>query len=137
MGTMDDKAAKRKFQRELNSGAVSLVLLGLLARRGKPMYGYEIAKRLEATGGGALPMNQGALYPALRSLEKQGLLASRVEPSLSGPPRKYYQITKQGRHCLRSWTQIWQQTTQFVDSVLGGHHESNTARAGSRVSKSS
>ncbi len=134
---MDDEAARRKFQRELNSGAVSLVLLGLLARRGKSMYGYEIAKRLEEIGGGQLPMNQGALYPTLRSLEKHGLLASSVEPSVSGPPRKYYQITKQGRHCLRSWTQIWQQTTQFVDSVLRGHHESNTTRAGSRVSKGS
>ena len=78
---MDDEAARRKFQRELNSGAVSLVLLGLLARRGKPMYGYEIAKRLEEAGGGALPMNQGALYPVLRSLEKQGLLASSITNS--------------------------------------------------------
>lgn len=116
----------RKFQRELNSGAVSLVLLSLLARNRKPMYGYEIAKELEKSASGALPMNQGALYPALRSLEKQGMLESDVQPSVSGPPRKYYRITKAGRKCLREWTRIWHQTTDFVDHVLEGKDEDPT-----------
>ena len=48
---MDIEDLHRKFQRELNAGTVSLVLLALLARAGEPQYGYQIAKQLEAVGG--------------------------------------------------------------------------------------
>ena len=96
---MNDETLNRKFQKELNAGASALVILGLLERSGRAMYGYEIGKQLEQLAG-ALPMHQGALYPALRSLEKGGLLASEVEPSVSGPPRRYYRITPQGRQAL-------------------------------------
>jgi len=112
----------RKFQKELNAGATSLALLGFLGAAKKPMYGYEIAKELEAVAGGSLPMNQGALYPVLRSLEQQELLSSYVEPSVAGPARKYYQITPSGRQALRRWRVSWQSTTKFVDSLLEGKH---------------
>ena len=81
-------ASVRKFQKEL-SGIVSLALLALLAHADKPLYGYQIAKELEGFGGG-LPVKQGTLYPVLRSLEAGGLLSSEVEPSVTGPPRRYY-----------------------------------------------
>jgi PadR family transcriptional regulator, regulatory protein PadR len=111
-------AANRKFQKELNAGAGALVILGLLHRTKRAMYGYEIGKHLEELSEGALPMHQGALYPALRSLEKSGLLASEVEPSVSGPPRRYYRITEAGNQAIIDWTLAWQRTKQFVDSVL-------------------
>jgi PadR family transcriptional regulator, regulatory protein PadR len=115
---MDADAANRKFQKELNAGAGSLVILGLLQRAGRAMYGYEIGKQLELQAEGALPMHQGALYPALRSLERSGLLASEVEPSVSGPPRRYYSITPLGRQALVDWRAAWTRTKHFVDSVL-------------------
>jgi PadR family transcriptional regulator PadR len=65
-------------------------------------------------------MKQGALYPVLRSLEKSGLLASKVEPSVSGPPRRYYTITEAGRATLAIWEEIWGQTKSFVDDILKG-----------------
>jgi PadR family transcriptional regulator PadR len=65
-------------------------------------------------------MKQGALYPVLRSLEKNGLLASQVEPSVSGPPRRYYTITHTGRKTLVTWVEIWGQTKTFVDDILKG-----------------
>lgn len=65
-------------------------------------------------------MKQGALYPVLRSMEGNGLLESNVEPSVSGPPRRYYHITEAGRHTLQIWEQIWGQTKTFVDTVLKG-----------------
>ena len=86
----------RKFQKELSSGIVSLALLALLARADKPLYGYQIAKELEGFGEG-LPVKQGTLYPVLRSLEAGGLLSSEVEPSVAGPPRRYYSVTEAGR----------------------------------------
>jgi PadR family transcriptional regulator PadR len=110
----------RKFQKELSAGTVSLALLGVLAAAGEPMYGYQIAKRLEQVGEGVLSGKQSALYPVLRNLEGSGLLESFVEPSVSGPPRRYYRITAVGRDVLRAWADAWRATRDSVDSVLQG-----------------
>lgn len=110
-----------KFQKELNAGIVSLVLLALLERADEPLYGYQIAKSLEATSGDGLPLKQGTLYPVLRSLEAGALLVSHVEPSISGPPRRYYSITPLGREALPLWKQVWVRAREFVDAALEGH----------------
>ncbi len=112
---LDDLA--RKFQKELNAGTVGLLLLATLAQSTEPRYGYEIAKELEDRA----PITKlGTLYPTLRALESQGLLDSRVEPSIAGPPRKYYHITKDGRKALAAWVQQWKQTSSCVNGVLKG-----------------
>ncbi len=108
----------RKFQKELSAGTVSLALLAVLGAAGEPMYGYQIAKRLEQVGQGVLAGKQSALYPVLRNLEGSGLLDSHVEPSMSGPPRRYYRITAAGREVLLAWTAAWRATRDSVDSVL-------------------
>ena len=110
----------KKFQKELNSGTTALVLLGILGQTSKPMYGYEIAKLIEANVKDIPIMKQGALYPVLRSLESTGLLESEVEPSVSSPPRRYYRITENGRKTLESWREIWDQTKALVDNVMHG-----------------
>ena len=110
----------RKFHKELSAGTVSLVLLAVLAQSDEPMYGYLIAKRLADGGEGVLAGKQSALYPVLRNLEAAGLLASEVEPSVSGPPRRYYRITKPGREALRAWTAAWVATRDSVDNALQG-----------------
>jgi PadR family transcriptional regulator PadR len=84
------------------------------------MYGYQIAKMLEESGPDIPMMKQGTLYPVLRSLEENGLLESIVEPSVSGPPRRYYKITDDGRAALIEWLEIWKQTKKFVDANLKG-----------------
>jgi PadR family transcriptional regulator, regulatory protein PadR len=110
-----------KFQKELSAGIVSLVLLSLLERAEEPLYGYQIAKRLERGPAEGLPLKQGTLYPVLRSLEAGALLASRVEPSVTGPPRRYYIITDLGREALPSWITAWERSRDFVDAALEGH----------------
>ncbi len=110
--------ANKKFQKELNSGTAALVLLGLLDKAPEPMYGYQIAKTMESANDKVPMMKQGALYPVLRSLENSGLLESRVDPSISGPPRRYYTITTAGRETLQNWMEIWTQTKAFVDKAL-------------------
>lgn len=119
---MDDSAAHlKKFQKELSTGTVSLVLLAVLSQSRQALYGYQIAKRLEELGEeGVLAGKQSALYPVLRNLEANGLLASEVEPSVSGPPRRYYRITKWGREVLREWIAAWEATRDSVDRVLQG-----------------
>jgi len=115
--------ANKKFQKELNSGTAALVLLSILARADKPMYGYRIAKLMEVDEKNVPMMKQGALYPVLRSLESSGLLESHVDPSISGPPRRYYKITETGLEALKNWVTIWDQTKDFVDDILKGKND--------------
>ncbi len=117
---VDINEAIKKFQKELNGGTAALVLLGVLGKADRPMYGYQIAKLIESRAEDIDIMKQGALYPVLRSLESAGLLESEVEPSVSGPPRRYYRITDPGRQALVKWTEIWGQTRELVEAVLKG-----------------
>jgi len=117
---VDSPSLTKKFQKELNAGIASLVLLNVLSNSEEPMYGYQIAKLLDDYSGEASFMKQGALYPVLRSLEGSGLLASNVEPSVSGPPRRYYEITPEGKETLVTWQGIWKQMKSFVDKAIKG-----------------
>ncbi len=93
-----EDAHVKKFRKELNAGTVSLVLLSILAKSDEAMYGYQIAKEMEQSENGQPLVKQGALYPVLRSMSALGLLASRVEPSSSGPPRRYETRKKRDFH---------------------------------------
>ena len=117
MDFRDADISDRKFQKDLNAGIAALVLLSVLSRAVEPMYGYQIAKLIRE---GASAIKQGTLYPVLRALESSGLLQSEVEPSVSGPPRRYYRITEAGRDTVTRWLRIWQQTRALVDSVADG-----------------
>ncbi|MCD4700510.1 MAG: PadR family transcriptional regulator [Candidatus Aegiribacteria sp.] len=110
------EAADRKFRKELSAGITSLALLSVLYHADEPMYGYQIAKLMEEDDQQSMPLiKHGALYPVLRSLEGNGLLKSRVEPSVSGPPRRYYGITDKGREAFRRWMEIWKRTSRLID----------------------
>jgi PadR family transcriptional regulator, regulatory protein PadR len=111
---MDD-SNERKFQKELNGGLVGLVLLAVLAQSDEDLYGYEIAKRLASANDGISIFKEGTIYPVLRALSAGDLLTSRIVPSYSGPPRRYYRITEQGRSVLAEWKLIWAGTRDFVD----------------------
>jgi PadR family transcriptional regulator, regulatory protein PadR len=115
---MDDPA--RKFQKDLNSGLVALVLLAVLDRTSEDLYGYEIAKRLQKANEGEALFKEGTVYPVLRALSANRLLTSRIVPSYAGPPRRYYRITEEGRAVLKDWSGIWRQTRNFVDRFIEG-----------------
>lgn len=115
-----DAIQARKFQKDLNSGLVALVLLAVLDRTTEDLYGYEIAKRLQKANEGEALFKEGTIYPVLRALAAGGLLTSRIVPSYAGPPRRYYRITDEGRTVLRQWSEIWRQTRGFVDRFIEG-----------------
>ena len=115
---MEIETHLKKFEKELSAGTVALVLLVVLAQAEEPLYGYQIAKRLERRADGALSGKQSALYPVLRNLCAAGLLDSEVEPSVSGPPRRYYRITALGRDVLAAWVATWTGTRAFVDTIV-------------------
>jgi PadR family transcriptional regulator, regulatory protein PadR len=114
---MDDSSDK-KFQKELNGGLVGLVLLAVLAQSAEDLYGYEIAKKLASANEGTSIFKEGTIYPVLRSMSAANLLTSRIVPSYSGPPRRYYRITDQGREVLAQWSAIWADTRAFVDRFI-------------------
>jgi PadR family transcriptional regulator, regulatory protein PadR len=114
---MDDSIGK-KFQKDLNGGLVGLVLLAVLNRSAEDLYGYEIAKRLANANEGMSIFKEGTIYPVLRAMSAGNLLTSRIVPSYSGPPRRYYRITDQGRSVLAEWTAIWAGTRSFVDRFI-------------------
>ena len=118
---MDDSNV-RKFQKDLNGGLVGLVLLAILDRSAEDLYGYEIAKRLASANEGVSIFKEGTIYPVLRALSAGNLLTSRIVPSYSGPPRRYYRITDQGRRVLAEWTAIWAGTRNFVDRFIEKGH---------------
>lgn len=109
----------KKFKKELNSGTVSLMLLAIMNKAEQPLYGYQIAKQLERDGS----EKQGSLYPVLRNMNTKGLLDSHVEPSESGPPRRYFQISPLGKLVFKEWLIIWNQTQDFVNHVIGEQHD--------------
>ena len=95
----DDEVLSGHLQ-ELRRGTVVLACLETLAT---PRYGYALLETLEAAG---FPVEGNTLYPLLRRLEKQGLLTSAwntEEPR----PRKFYQVTSQGRSVLGALKTEW------------------------------
>ena len=114
---MDDSNA-RKFQKVLNGGLVGLVLLAVLDQSAEDLYGYEIAKRLASANEGTSIFKEGTIYPVLRALSASNLLTSRIVPSYSGPPRRYYRITEEGRAVLAEWKAVWQSPRGFVDRFI-------------------
>ncbi|MFI4890537.1 MAG: PadR family transcriptional regulator [Steroidobacterales bacterium] len=116
---MPDNVRVRRFQKNLNGGIVSLVLLAVLERSDEDLYGYEIARRLAAANAGTSIFRNGTIYPVLRTLAREGLLTSRIVPSYTGPPRRYYRITAAGREALAQWQAVWRETRDFVEHFAG------------------
>ena len=97
------KKEEREQTEEIRSGIASelrrgLIVVLVLSRLEREQYGYTLMKDLDAAG---LPVDQNTLYPLLRRLETQGLLASawKVEEQR---PRRYYTRTTLGTSVLRS-----------------------------------
>ncbi len=90
------------WQAQLRKGAAELAVLALV--RPGECYGSQILERVNA--GGQL-VTEGALYPLLSRLEREGRLASRWTVEEAAAPRKYYRLTPQGRSDLQSMSEAW------------------------------
>jgi PadR family transcriptional regulator PadR len=110
----------KNFQKGLYTGVAELILLGVVSRSKKPIYGYQIAKLVEMENEDTPVIKLGTLYPILRSLQEDGFLDSQVDPSITGPPRRYYKITPLGLKALERLIGSWEITKTFVDNVLTG-----------------
>ena len=99
-------------QVQLRKGVLDMCVLAMLARQDG--YAYDIASRLAA----AIGMGEGTIYPLMRRMQADGLVKTYLEESSSGPPRKYYQLTRAGRAALVEQTAEWNAFTAAVARVL-------------------
>jgi len=96
----------------------TLDLLILKAVSLGPLHGYGVLLRIEQISGGALQIEQGALYPALYRLEHQGLTAGEWGISDNNRRARFYQLTNDGRKRLRQETAGWERLVTAMTAAL-------------------
>lgn len=79
--------------------SLELAIVGLVHI--EPTTGYDLCKLFESTPMGRFSSSPGAVYPALRRLEKRGVIAGRVQYASSLRPRKVYSTTRDGKRLLK------------------------------------
>src|SRR5215208_376625 len=82
------------------------------------LHGYGVLLRIEQISGGALQIQQGALYPALYRLEHQGLISSEWGVSDNNRKAKYYHLTAVGRRRLGEETASWNRLAEAIARSL-------------------
>src|SRR6266850_5990544 len=87
-------------------GTLHMLILKTLAL--EPMHGYGIGVRLEQVSGGVFQINAGSLFPALRRLERDGLIKGEWRTTANNRRGKYYSVTAQGRTKLKRETRDWE-----------------------------
>jgi transcriptional regulator len=101
----------------------TLDLLILKAVSLGPLYGYGILLRIEQISHGALLIEQGALYPALFRLVRQGLLKAHWDTSENNRRTKFYELTSAGRKRLRREQEGWNRLVAAIASALKAQPE--------------
>jgi PadR family transcriptional regulator PadR len=99
---------------QLRRGALEYCVLALLGRGER--YGFDLVRTLGSIDG--MVTGEGTLYPLLARLKKEGHVATSWRESAAGPPRKYYEITAQGRRALAEFTTEWRRFRDAVDAIL-------------------
>lgn len=111
-------------ERELLKGNTPALALAVL--KDGPLHGYGIAREIERRSENALKFKEGTLYPALYTLEQDGLIAGEWERGGNGRERRVYRITPEGLAELERRTQTWQTFATAIDRVIGGNNHAGT-----------
>lgn len=108
-------------QADLLPGTLDLLILKA-ASLGS-LHGYGILLRIEQISRGSLLIEQGALYPALFRLVRQGYLKASWGTSDNNRRAKYYELTTAGRKRLREEEDGWNRLVAAIGFVLSAHAE--------------
>ncbi len=103
-------------QADLLPGTLDLLILKAVSLG--PLHGYGVLLRIEQISGGALLVEQGALYPALYRLERQALLDTEWGTSDNNRRAKYYRLTGAGRKRLREESESWNRLVAAIATAL-------------------
>src|SRR5216110_2997807 len=101
---------------QLLPGTLDLLILKTVSLG--PLHGYGVLLRIEQISGRALFVEQGALYPALFRLVRQGLLKAEWGKSENNRRAKFYALTAKGRRRLREETDWWRRSAAAITSAL-------------------
>ena len=108
-------------QAQLLPGTLDLLILRAVSLG--PLHGYAVLLRIEQISAGALLIEQGALYPGLYRLERQGLLKTSWGISENNRRAKFYELTATGRRRLREETESWNRLATAIASALAPQPE--------------
>ena len=108
-------------QAQLLPGTLDLLILKAVSLG--PLHGYGVLLRIEQISGKALLVEQGALYPALFRLVRQGLLKASWGTSENNRRAKYYELTAAGKKRLRQEQEDWRRLVAAMAAVLGAEPE--------------
>ncbi len=103
-------------QADLLPGTLDLLILKSVSLGG--VHGYGVLLRIEQISGGALEVQQGALYPALYRLEHNGLIKSEWGTSDNNRRAKFYRLTRAGRRRLGEQEASWHRLVKAMAAVL-------------------
>jgi PadR family transcriptional regulator PadR len=99
---------------QMRRGTLQYCVMALLAD--EPRYGFDLVRELGAADG--MVTSEGTIYPLLSRLRRDGLVDSTWRESNSGPPRRYYSLTRAGRTALRDFAGEWRRFRDAVDGFL-------------------
>src|ERR1700704_3755426 len=97
-------------------GTLDMIILRTLAL--EPMHGYGIGVRIEQISKGVFQVNAGSLFPALRRLERDGLIKGDWSATENNRRAKYYSLTAPGRARLKKGTRDWEVQTAAIARIL-------------------
>ena len=114
---MSEAGARRDISPSgLVQGTLHMLILRTLDL--EPMHGYGIGARLEQISKGVFQVNAGSLFPALRRLERDGLIAGEWRVTENNRRAKYYALTTRGRAQLKRETRDWEVQTTAIARIL-------------------
>ena len=110
---MKGKEQNRGMNTQLKKGALDLCVLSLLDNGDR--YGYELTEELSSK----MKIATGTLYLVLKRLKDVNYVTTYLQESESGPARKYYHLTEEGRNCYSEMRKEWKDFSKAVDDIIG------------------
>jgi PadR family transcriptional regulator, regulatory protein PadR len=97
-------------------GTLDMLILKTVAL--EPLHGYGVGLRIEQISKGVFRINAGSLFPALRRLERQGLIKGEWRATENNRHAKYYMLTEEGRKKLKTEAREWQTQSGAIARIL-------------------
>ena len=106
-----------KYERQMKKGVLDMLVLKLLKSEAK--YGYQIIQEMKEKSEETFLLKDGTLYPILYRLEDDHLVVSKwSEATGKQVPRKYYEITEEGRKALEEIEIVWKRISDGISKIM-------------------
>jgi PadR family transcriptional regulator len=99
---------------QLRRGVLEYCVLAML--ESEERYAFDLVRALADVTG--MVTSEGTIYPMLSRLRRDGVVETEWQESPSGPPRRYYRLTSQGRRALKEFREEWMRFRDAVDRLL-------------------